>query len=268
LRGGRNVFAAQSATVSSDELTRHMIGESLAPAARHDRQSGQAKVVLQATALALRDRRRVFVIRDATLAVHEKEIVGVAGVEGSGHHQLLLAMAGRYPAAGGRIDLPQRVSIVPEDRHRDSVVLGFTLLENSAIRKAGSRRGRVPWTAMRERAQRAMQAFDVRATSPSSVMQTLSGGNQQKFVLARELEDDPELIVAENPTRGLDVRAAAFVRDQLRAARERGAAVVVYSSDLDELLELADRVLVVQGGQVTEVPLDRTRIGAAMLGAA
>jgi simple sugar transport system ATP-binding protein len=268
LRAGRNVLEADSRSVSSDELTRAMIGESLAPVTRHSHEREEAKVVLQATALTLLDRRRVPVVRDATFIVRASEIVGVAGVEGSGHHQLLLAMAGRHPVAGGRIDSPQRVSIVPEDRHRDSVVLGFTLLENSAIRKAGARRGRVPWTGMRERARLAMQAFDVRAASPSSVMRTLSGGNQQKFVLARELEDDPELVVAENPTRGLDIRAAAFVREQLRAARERGAAVVVYSSDLDELLELADRVLVVQGGQVTEVPLDRTRIGAAMLGAA
>jgi simple sugar transport system ATP-binding protein len=87
-------------------------------------------------------------------------------------------------------------------------------------------------------------------------------------VLARELDGDPALIVAENPTRGLDIRASAFVREQIRAARGRGAAVVVYSSDLDEILDLADRVLVVHSGVVSEVALDRGRIGAAMLGAA
>jgi simple sugar transport system ATP-binding protein len=112
-----------------------------------------------------------------------------------------------------------------------------------------------------------MKRFDVLASSPSTSMETLSGGNQQKLVLARELADDPQLIVAENPTRGLDIRASAFVREELRAARDRGVAVVLYSSDLDEILELADRVLVVHAGRVTEVAMERNTIGAAMLGA-
>jgi simple sugar transport system ATP-binding protein len=99
-------------------------------------------------------------------------------------------------------------------------------------------------------------------------MHSLSGGNQQKFVLARELQTQPALVVAENPTRGLDIRAAAFVRAELRAVRESGSAVVMYSSDLDEILEIADRVLVVHAGDVVEVARDRARIGAAMLGAA
>jgi simple sugar transport system ATP-binding protein len=116
-----------------------------------------------------------------------------------------------------------------------------------------------------------MRAFDVRAAGPSAPMRTVSGGNQQKLVLARELAlDDTRLscaIVLENPTRGLDVRAAAEVHDRIRAARDTGAAVVVYSSDIDEVLLLANRVLVVYAGTVREASVDRDTVGRLMLGA-
>jgi simple sugar transport system ATP-binding protein len=123
-----------------------------------------------------------------------------------------------------------------------------------------------------------MQAFDVRGPEAGAAMRTLSGGNQQRLVLARELDDafdgtpstvDRSLaLVIENPTRGLDVRATADVHARLRAARDRGAAVVVYSSDLDEVLSLASRVLVAYAGTLREVPLDRDAVGRAMLGSA
>lgn len=224
--------------------------------------------MLKGEQVSLTDDRHVFVLRDASFQVRAGEIVGIAGVEGSGHHELLLAMGQRQPPHAGRIHGPAATSVIPEDRHRDAVVLDFTLAENAAVRNAGSRRGLVRWKRVSERVAGFLERFDVRAPGPTTRMRALSGGNQQKFVLARELDADPELIIAENPTRGLDIRATAFVREQLRAARARGAAVVVYSSDLDEIMDLADRVLVVHSGAVSEVPLDRARIGAAMLGAA
>jgi simple sugar transport system ATP-binding protein len=125
---------------------------------------------------------------------------------------------------------------------------------------------------VRARTEALIQAFDVRAPSARVPMRALSGGNQQKLVLARELDEEgdagagPLAIVAENPTRGLDVRATAEVHTRLRAARDRGAAVVVYSSDLDEVISLATRVLVTFAGTVREVPLERDAVGRAMLG--
>jgi simple sugar transport system ATP-binding protein len=225
------------------------------------------EIVVRAERLKLRDSRKELVVRDADFVVRAGEIVGIAGVEGSGYHQLLLALAGRFPVSAGMLHRPASVSIIPEDRHRDAVVLEFSLAENEAIRGAGRRRGSMRWREGAKRVADMIQRHDVRATGPGTPMRMLSGGNQQKFVLARELEPRPQLIVAENPTRGLDVRAAAFVRAELRIARGRGAAVVVYSSDLDEILELADRVLVMHAGATREVPRDRNRIGAAMLGA-
>lgn len=130
----------------------------------------------------------------------------------------------------------------------------------------------IDWAAMRARTVSLMQAYDVRATNERAPMTALSGGNQQKLVLARELEDTrgasgaPLAIVAENPTRGLDVRATGEVHARLRAARDHGAAVVLYSSDLDEVLSLASRVLVAYAGTVREVTPNRDVVGRAMLG--
>jgi simple sugar transport system ATP-binding protein len=245
-----------------------MLGESLAAPAAPRTHVQPGEVALRADGLTLVDDRKVAVVRDATFEVRAGEIVGLAGVEGSGHRELLLAIAGRHAGHDGSLRRPDSVSIVPEDRHQNAVVLDFSLAENVAVKNAGSRRGRLDWHHMADQVRDFMSSYDVRAPGPLARMRALSGGNQQKFVLARALAGNPQLIVAENPTRGLDIRAAAFVREELRAARARGAAVVVYSSDLDEILELADRVLVVHAGVVSEVALDRSRIGAAMLGAA
>ena len=168
----------------------------------------------------------------------------------------------------GTIETAGSVSLIPEDRHRDAVVSSFTLEENALIKDAGVRQGRLSWSNVAEKVRDYIREYDVRAPSPTAVMGTLSGGNQQKFVVARELASSPDLVVAENPTRGLDIRASAFVREELVIARDNHCGVAFYSSDLDELLELADRVLVVYAGAVTETPLDRARIGAAMLGVA
>ncbi len=162
------------------------------------------------------------------------------------------------------------VGFVPEDRHRDAVLFDRSLVETVAFRGAGSRRGVVDWAAFESRTTSLMRAFDVRAAGVRLPMRTLSGGNQQKLVLARELTDDgsgdAQAIVVENPTRGLDVRATDDIHARLRFARDGGAAVVLYSSDIDEVLLLADRVLVVFAGQVREAPKNREAVGRLMLG--
>jgi simple sugar transport system ATP-binding protein len=266
LRGGRTVLSQPTAVTTTEALTGAMIGDVLTTRGQPSVEKPAGEVVIAVEGLTVRDERGLPAIRNATFDVHAGEIVGVAGVEGSGHHHLLLGLAGRAVAASGRVRAPADIGLIPEDRHRDAVVLDFTLEENVAIRGAGARKGRVPWRGISRRADELLRRFDVRARGRRDRMATLSGGNQQKVVLARELDGNPKAIVAENPTRGLDIRATEFVRGQLRAARESGIAVVVYSSDLDELMELADRVLVVHAGVVAEVPRDPSLIGAAMLG--
>jgi len=229
-------------------------------------------VVVDADRVEIDDGRGVRRIRGATFALHAGEIVGIAGIEGEGQLELLGAVAGRLPIAGGRLTGPPAAAIgfVPEDRQRDAMVLDFSLVENVALRGAGAARGRLPWARIGEATAALIDAFDVRGGDGAQTARALSGGNQQKLVLARELDGGPRLLVVENPTRGLDIRAAAQVRAQLRAARDRGTAVVIYSSDLDEVIALADRVLVVARGAVQAVPVagGRDAIGRAMLGLA
>jgi simple sugar transport system ATP-binding protein len=207
-------------------------------------------------------------VRDASFVIRTHEIVGVAAIEGSGQQELLRALAGRQRIDGGTLERPAHVGFVPEDRQGKALLLDRALVENIALRDAGERRGLLRWRALRERTASLMAAYDVRAPNEASVARTLSGGNQQKLVLAREIEGEnpPAAIVLENPTRGLDVRAAAEVHARLRAARDRGTAVVVYSGDLDEVLALSTRVFVMRVGSVREVAQDRETVGRAMLG--
>lgn len=216
--------------------------------------------------MTITDDRDIERIHDASFTLARGEIIGVAAVEGEGQHELLQALAGRRQITRGTLTLPARMGFVPEDRQRQALVLDFSLYENMALRDAGSRRGRMRWASLRSRTISLMAAFDVRASSVGAPARTLSGGNQQKLVLARELEGAPHLLVADNPTRGLDIHATAAVYARLRAARDADIAVVMYSSDLDEIMALADRVWVVAQGHVHVLPLDRARIGRAMLG--
>jgi ABC-type uncharacterized transport system ATPase subunit len=148
------------------------------------------------------------------------------------------------------------------------LVLDFSLADNVALKGAGARTGRIAWSAVRAETASLMARFDVRGGDSGTRARSLSGGNQQKLVLGRELHGAPPLLIVENPTRGLDIRATADVHDRLRAAAASGAAVVVFSSDLDEVLSLATRVLVVHAGHVVECARDRDVVGRAMLGVA
>ena len=196
--------------------------------------------------------------------------MGIVGIEGGGQRELVRALAGRLGVVSGTLSRPSVVGFVPEDRHRDAVLLDRSLVDNVALRGAGARRGLVDWKALESRTSSLVRAFDVRVDDPREPVRTLSGGNQQKLVLAREIAEDgamlTQAIVVENPTRGLDVRATSEVHARLRNMRNDGAAVVLYSSDIDEVLMLADRVLVVFAGQVREAPMEREAVGRLMLG--
>jgi simple sugar transport system ATP-binding protein len=170
------------------------------------------------------------------------------------------------PGAGGSL------ALVPEDRSTEGLIPDLSITENVLLGldrdPRWARGGRLDWVKLRARTAQLMDTFRIRAEGPDTAVGTLSGGNQQKVVLARALEHRPAILVAENPTRGLDVRATMFVQEQLREAARAGVLVLIYSTDLDEVLELGRRVLVVRAGQVTEAPpgADRTVVGEMMLG--
>jgi simple sugar transport system ATP-binding protein len=278
LRRGRTVLSAPAAHVDAASLTEAMIGatdtgdtEIPSPADRRGEHDRARRPVFRADHVTLVDRAGAIRVREASFAIGAGEIVGIAGVEGGGQRELLRALAGRHPVASGVLERPDVVGFVPEDRHRDAVLLDRSLVENVALRGAGERRGVIDWSELRARTESLMRTFDVRAAGSRAPMRTVSGGNQQKLVLARELGADtgvgPHAIVVENPTRGLDVRATGEIHDRLRRERDAGAAVAVYSSDIDEVLQLANRVLVVYAGTVHESVVDREAVGRLMLGA-
>lgn len=223
--------------------------------------------VLRATNLHVRDANGTLRIRDASVVVSRGDIVGVAAVEGAGHRALLQAFAGQTALYDGTLALPARIALIPADRLRDAIIPEFSLVENLALRGASDRRGRMPWASLRARTGAVVARFGIATASIDAAAGSLSGGNQQRLVVGRELEEPVDLVVADNPTRGLDLRAVGFVHDQLRAAAAAGAAVVVYSSDLDELFAVATRMLVVFHGTVSEVPLQQDVVGRAMIGA-
>ena len=290
LRQGSTVLSGPASTVTEQELAAAMVGSGWAgegsavafvaggavpsghgdivPPSPIERPVVQRPVV-RARGIAVRDEHGHPRVRGVDLEVNAGEIVGIAGVEGSGVHELLRALAGRAHLAEGVLEIPETIGFVPQDRHQEAVVLEFSLTENIALRGAGARRGLSPWGIFRDRTRRLIEAFDVRgAAGPETAVRDLSGGNQQKLVLARELDGEPALLVAENPTRGLDLRAATAIHVRLHAARSAGMAIILYSSDLDELLMLSDRTYAMFSGALIAAPRDRQALGQTMLGAA
>ena len=274
LRRGRVVHTATAAESTAESLTVAMIGAAGSVAGEQGRDAtiqALGHPAWVAEAMTVRDDDGRVRVRGASFVIRGGELVGVAAVEGNGQRELLRALAGRRPASG-LLQSPRDVGFVPEDRHHDAVLLERSLTENVALRGLGGRRGTIGWTRERAATKALMEKHDVRAESPHVAMRSLSGGNQQKLVLARELardaSDSPDhgALVVENPPRGLDVRATAAVHERLRDACAQGAAVVMYSSDLDEILSLATRVLVMFEGSVREMPVDREAVGRAMLG--
>ena len=289
LRRGRVVYTGAAAATTQDQLRIAMVGNAAADViaetvsaesiSAHDRATAAVRPaarpaaspsdtpVLALTQVSVRDARGAMRLREVSLSVARGELVGIAAVEGSGQHELLRLLAGRLTPTTGQVTRPEQVGFVPEDRHRDALLLDAPLDENVALRGAGGRRGRMPWRMLRAATAAILSARDVRAAGPSAPARSLSGGNQQKLVLGRELADRPAAVIVENPSRGLDFQATAAVHAALREARDAGAAVVLYSSDLDEVLQLADRVVVLFDGRLVASGNDREAVGRAMLGA-
>ena len=203
------------------------------------------------------------VTRVGGVAVYAGELIGIAAIEGNGQRELLRRI-------GGVERIP--VALVPEDRTTEGLIPAMSITENVVLglsRDARWSHGpRLDWAAARGFTAELIRRFGIRAPSPEVPVGMLSGGNQQKVILARALEGSPQLLVAENPTRGLDIRATSELHERLRDAARGGTAVMVYSTDLDEVLELGQRILVVYQGQVTEAPpgADRRAVGDLMLG--
>jgi simple sugar transport system ATP-binding protein len=234
------------------------------------------------------DDRGLPAVQDVSFQVRAGEIVGIAGVDGNGQTELIDGITGLRKLSGGSVvvggsdvsgESARRVidagiGHIPEDRHRYGLVLDFTLAENLALHDyrepPDSRFGWLFPSRLIARARRLLQEFDVRGGTPLTRASSLSGGNQQKVVVARELERDPRALIAAQPTRGLDVGAIEFVHRRLVEERDEGRAVLLVSLELDEILSLSDRILVMYEGRIVgEYGPDVTdeELGIAMTGA-
>jgi simple sugar transport system ATP-binding protein len=256
LRRGQLVHHSPMREATRATLTRAMLGSSEAEGQRTER----SPVAPTTTVVA-----KAQITKSVGIEILSGQILGVAALEGAAAN-LLRSLAGRGHEKLTSTVTQANVGFVPENRQEEGVIPEFSLTENLALRNAGNNRGTFDWERAKLETQNVIANYDIRTSGPDADMQSLSGGNQQRFVLGRELKDKPSLLVLENPTQGLDVNAAEMIHERIRTARDDGTAVVIYSSDLDELAELADRVVVVGGASVTEVRPDRDEIGRVLLG--
>jgi len=267
LRDGHTVLEAPRNEVDADTLTRAMVGRDIPPPSTPT-PSTPGESVARLDGVHLRGARGGVRLQNVALEVKRGEIVGVAGVEGNGQRELALLLARRVVANAGRVELPPRVGFIPQDRREEGLVLDFDISGNLALALHDDPRWRrgptLDWGRIREEAAGLIQRYGVRAPSAETVVRNLSGGNQQKVVVGREMDRDPQLLVVENPTRGLDVAATGFVHGELRRRRE-GRGIVLLSTDLDEVLALSDRIVVMIRGTLVEVPEgERSREGVAL----
>jgi ABC-type uncharacterized transport system ATPase subunit len=284
LRRGRVTGSLPVAGADRRDLTRMMVGDAVPQVRRAGAAAADGEVAVEAEDVWTGGPEP---LRGLSLAVRFGETVGIAGVEGNGQGALAEALVGLRGAERGGVRVlgsdiaglePDEVAalgvgFVPDDRH-DGLVLDMSVAENLVLRGSDrarfSRRRLLDNAAIRAHGRTLIERFSVAARDPGQPARTLSGGNQQKVILARELSREPRVVVAAQPTRGLDIAATAFVHQQLHDARGRGAAIVYISSDLDEILDVADRVAVIVGGRIVGV-LDagedaRERIGLLMAG--
>lgn len=270
LRRGRKVTTIEAADATPNVLAELMIGELSRSGVAQIRSSGpRGPAQLSVRALCVKGDRGERAVSDVSFSVRAGEIVGIAGLEGNGQLELTEALAGVRQIESGTIELGGRrverldarsrrqagVAHIPADRMRTGFVRDLTVAENLVLPRIGehpySRLGFVSWREIRRAADRLISYFDIRVSRSDAQAGTLSGGNQQKMVLARELERDPKLIVCCYMTRGLDFAATEAVKREILKRRDGGAAIVYASVDLDELLAVTDRIVALHEGQIT-----------------
>jgi general nucleoside transport system ATP-binding protein len=267
LRRGKKIETLPRSGATTETLARLMVGREVL--LRVDKKPADpGEPLLRVEGLSARDDRGLDAVRDVSFEVRAGEIVGIAGIDGNGQSELVEALTGLRKPTSGRVQIGDkdvtgrgpRASFdageghIPEDRQRRGLVLDFTLAENIALhdyrRLPDSRFGWLFPNRLVRRARRVLKEFDVRGGGPQTPALALSGGNQQKVVIAREIDGDPRVLVSAQPTRGLDVGAIEFVHQRLVEERDEGRAVLLVSLELDEILSLSDRILVIYEGQI------------------
>ena len=287
IRRGKSIETVEIAGATNQDLAEMMVGRSVSFTT--EKNPPQPKeVILSIKDLVVNENRGIPAVKNLSLDVRAGEIVGIAGIDGNGQSELIQAITGLRKVKSGTINikgkdvvgLPPRkitemkVSHVPEDRHRDVLVLDMTISENIALqtyyKEPLSKNGILNYTNIHNYARKLMEEFDVRAANDYVPASALSGGNQQKAIIAREVDRDPDLLIVSQPTRGLDVGAIEYIHKRLIGERDKGKAVLVVSFELDEILNLSDRIAVIHDGKiqgiVTPAETNKQELGILMAG--
>lgn len=287
IRRGKSIETVEIAGATNADLAEMMVGRSVS--FKTEKQASKPKeVVLSIKDLVVNENRGVPAVKNLSLDVRAGEIVGIAGIDGNGQSELIQAITGLRKVESGSIELkgdsivglhPRQITElsvghVPEDRHRDGLILEMMISENIALqtyyKEPHSKNGILNYSNITSYARKLMEEFDVRAASELVPAAALSGGNQQKAIIAREINRDPDLLIVSQPTRGLDVGAIEYIHKRLIEERDNGKAVLVVSFELDEILNVSDRIAVIHDGKIQGIVSPETtnkqELGVLMAG--
>ena len=288
IRRGKLIGVVDVASTSVSDMAAMMVGRQVSfKVDKEDAKPGEA--VLSLKNLCVMNNKEVLGVKDFSLDVHAGEIVGIAGVDGNGQSELVEAITGLRPVESGsvmllgkditRLSIKERNEMglghIPEDRQKRGLILSQPLYDNFIIKdfdkEPFSRHGLLNKKAIKEYSQKIVDAYDVRSGEGIvSLAGKLSGGNQQKAIIGREITENPKLLIAVQPTRGLDVGAIEFIHKQLVKQRDSGAAVLLVSFELDEIFNLSDRIAVINAGRLIDIvnthETDEYAVGLMMAG--
>ena len=283
MRGGRLVGTVDASNISKKDLAEMMIGKSL-PKPPERNTKVRKEIILEINNLSSLNEDDKFIFENVTFKLNSSEILGIAGVEGNGQRELVEAIIGIQAIESGEILLKDQVlnnlgtrkrlemgiSFIPEDRQAQALIMDMTLTDNvilgrQSLKKYKTNISTVNLASADKESKQIVESYEVKTPNTKTIATALSGGNQQKYVVGREIEDNPNLLIASQPTRGIDIGAQALIWDKLKDSRDNGLGVLLISADLEELIGLSDRILVFyQGKIVTE--LDTSDITPEILG--
>jgi simple sugar transport system ATP-binding protein len=282
LRDGKAIGTVDGGETTEQELARMMVGRDVLFDVE-ERTTTPGDVTLDVRGLRVRDDRGIEVVDGIDFEVRSGEVFGIAGVDGNGQSELVEAITGLRPTESGTVTfdgeditrmsrrnrIESGIAYVPEDRQESGLVQDYTLVRNALLGNQTIEpfvnRGFIDWAAVRKHAEEIISKYDVQPPNPESEAESLSGGNQQKFVVGRELEHGPDLIVASHPTRGVDIGSIEFIHNRLVEMRDAGVAILLISSKLDEVQKLSDRLAVAYEGEFVDV-VDADDVTEAELG--
>jgi len=284
LRDGEAIGTVDADKTSEEELARMMVGREI-QFDRPPRDPSDGASVLEANEIRVRDDRDLEQVSGVDLSVQEGEILGIAGVQGNGQTELVEALTGLRDVESGAVQfhgdditetnrrqrIKDGIAYIPEDRTTEGLVQDYTLVRNALLGnqtvKPFVESGMIDWSAVDTHAGDIIEEYDVQPPDKSTEAKSLSGGNQQKFIVGREIEHNPDVMIASHPTRGVDIGSIEFIHDRLLELRESGMAIVVVSSKLDEIQKLSDRIAVMYEGEFIDTvdPVETTEEELGML---